>query len=172
MTEIEDSYTPEELIGCLRLANVPKSRLHAEKLSDIPVNGVQFTAEIAFATDPQIIRFKIGYRLRLLSGPLKAEPTDVESAESQPTDVGILEATVVIVYQIVDPPRPGWEKSAQIAGGLAIMSAHPYLRDTIASSAASIDFPPITLGLLRAGAMTPESVAVAQRVYQFADNEK
>jgi hypothetical protein len=84
----------------------------------------------------------------LLSGPLKAEPTDV----------GILEATVVIVYQIVDPPRPGWEKSAQIAGGLAIMSAHPYLRDAIASSASSIDFPPITLGLLRAGAMTISAI--------------
>ena len=179
MTDIQAPYTPEELIGCLRLINISKSHLHAEKLSDISVNGVQFTAEIANATEPNSLKFKIAYKLRLLSGPLKTgttnvetpqqEPSDVEVGEQEPTDVGSLEATAIVIYQVVNPPRPGWEGAIMLASGLAIMAAHPYLREAIASSAQSMDYPPITLGLLRAGVMTPESVAIGQRVYSFAN---
>lgn len=179
MTDILEPYTPEELIGCLRLISISKSQLHAEKLSDIPVNGVQFTAEIANATEPDSLKFKIAYKLRLLSGPLKTgttnvetaqqEPNDVEALEQEPSDVGLLEVTAIVIYQVVNPPRPGWEEAIMLASGIAIMAAHPYLREAIASSAQSIDYPPITLGLLRAGIMTPESVAVGQRVYPFVN---
>ena len=170
MTESQETYTPEELIGCLRLINISKSRIHSEKLTDIPINGVQFTAEIANAIDSNTLKFKIAYKLRLLSGPLNTGETNAESVEPEPSDVGILEATAIVTYQVVNPPRPGWEKSIMIASGLAIMSAHPYLREAIANAAQTIDYPPITLGLLRAGMMTPESVAVGQRVYPFAND--
>ena len=180
MTESQALYTPEELIGCLSLINISKSLLHSEKLSETDVNGVQFTAEIANATEPNVLKFKIVYKLRLLSGPLKANLTDVDTrelkadevspTEEMPSDVGILEATAIVTFQVVNPPRPGWEESVMLANGLAIMAAHPYLREALANSAQSIGYPPITLGLLRAGVMTPDSVAVGQRVYPFSND--
>ena len=50
---------------------------------------------------------------------------------------------------------------------MAWLAGHPYLRQSISLMTAELNFPNITLGLLRLGATVPDSVTIADRVYPF-----
>lgn len=159
MSDEAKQYSYEELIGIIRLAHVYKLQLRAERFSALEISGAQLTCGIATAVEGNTINYKIDYHL-ILNHTLP---------ESESQMAGDLGASVIVAYEVVNPPRTGWEESVPLIASMAVLTGHPYLRQTIASLAAELAFPSVTLGLVRYGSTYAESVTVGDRVFNFAD---
>ncbi len=159
MSDEARPYSHEELVRVIRLAHVYKLQLSAQRFSALEISGAQLTCAIATAIEQNTINYKIDYRL-ILNHTLP---------ESESQMVGDLEASVIVAYEVVNPARSGWEESVPLIASMAVLTGHPYLRQAIASLAAELGFPSVTLGLVRYGSAYAESVTVGDRVFNFAD---
>lgn len=156
-----ENYSIQELIQILRLANIAIRDLAAERHSDLPITGAHLTTGIANAIIENTINYKIDYELLLNH----AQP------EKEVEIVGSLRTSVIVTYEVSNPPRPGWENGAPLIASMATLAGHPYLRQTIATMAGTLNFPNLTLGLVRYGSTLAETVTVGDRVYSFTPEE-
>ena len=161
MTSAIEDYSIQELVNILHMANISTLELSGERFSNLPITGARLTTGIANAINESTVNFKIDYQL-FLNGA---------EVDKEIKVVGSLRTSVVVTYTVVNPPKPGWEEGVPQIASMATLAGHPYLRQTLAFMAGNLNFPNVTLGLVRYGSTLPESVTVGDRVYTFNPEE-
>ena len=157
MTSTITKMTLEELLPIIKLTNIQKIANFAERYGDKPLTGAQLDSGIGQEIIGSTVFFRIDYQLTL-----KCEP--VEGIEI----MGVLRSGVVVAYEISTPDHPQWQESASILEPMATLAGHPYLRQSISFLASELNFPNITIGLLRYGSNMAESVVIGDKSFPFA----
>ncbi len=157
MTPTSGNLTIEQLLPLIRAMSVQKIANSSERLLEHLPTGASLSTGISHEVIENSIHFRIDYQLLL-----KGSPEDPEET------IGIFKSSVVVAYLTDNPPHEFWSTSAPpLLNSMAWLAGHPYLRQSISLMTAELNFPNITLGLLRLGATVPDSVTIADRVYPF-----
>jgi|GEM_PF-3461449 len=156
MTTTTAKMTIEELLPMVRLANIQKISSFAERYGDKPIIGALLNSGVGNEIIGSVIFFRIDYQLIL-----KCELVDEKDT------MGVLSSSVVVAYETSAPAHPQWKESASILEAMATLAGHPYLRQSISLLASELNFPSVTIGLLRRGSSMAESVVIGDRVFPF-----
>lgn len=156
MTTTTSKLTLQELLPMVRLANIQKIANSAERYGDKPIIGAQLNSGVGHEIIGSLIYFRIDYQLIL-----KCDPVDDTDT------MGVLSSSVVIAYETSTPAHSQWEESASILESMALLAGHPYLRQSISLLASELNFPNVTIGLIRFGSSMAESVVIGDKVFPF-----
>lgn len=143
-----------DLLPRLTLTEIAGRAVEARREGPLPCEGVTFQSRWGAAIHPEGVAFEVLERLDLAGTAGQA--------------IATISASVAVVFSLPESSRlEGQEESLAELAGFAHLSAHPFLRSSIAALSAQIGLPIVTVGLLRAGSARPESVTVADRVFHL-----
>jgi len=150
----DTSLSLEDLLPQLTLTEIAGRAVEARREGPLPCEGVSFEARWGAAIHPEGVTFEV------------LERVDLAGAEGQA--IATISASVAVVFSLPERSRlEGHGESLAALAGFAHLSAHPFLRSSIATLSSQIGLPIVTVGLLRAGSANPESVTVADRVFHL-----
>ena len=146
------------LLPDLALLQISASDLVAERFNGKPVTRANFSNDLTAGFNDNLINFKITYVVNL-----ESEVDGIELA-------GTLKSTIIVNYQLSNiENHPNWTDRISELAPMALLSAHPYMRQNFSSMAASLNFPQLVLGLLMAGRTMPNTITLGNQIHTFSE---
>ena len=147
-----------KILPDLSLIQISASELGAERITGKPVTRANFSNNLTAGFNDNFINFKITYIVNL-----ESEVDGIELA-------GTLDSTVIVTYQLNNiESHPNWTDQISDLAPMALLSAHPYMRQNFSSMAANLNFPQVVLGILLGGRTMPNTITLGNQIHTFSE---
>jgi hypothetical protein len=139
------------------LADIGLVALRGNRYTNFEIVNVNFTTNIGFAQEKQLLSYKVDYLIQLLGSAIGETNSSVAEIEIS------LVVNLLLKSEAIEFEKDDLSDLAQFA----VFSAHTFARAHVSQIATTLRLPQITLGALRKGAANLDTISVGEKVFNF-----